>query len=90
MNDKRTGIGLSKWWMEPDTHPFYSAAKWHDTEYDLMYKGYRDLTLAQVDEQFFLLMKAAAGNSWRLRILAHVFYHIAHIYGLVYWEGKKK
>lgn len=68
------------------------SCKWHDYQYELMFKDEQPLTLDQVDNHFLemLLYKASTGPYPKLQaIQAHTMYAIAHAWGLVRWQGPR-
>jgi hypothetical protein len=80
------GIGYSKLWMLPDTHPFYPAACWHDQQYDLRKAGeLLQKTSLEADIGFYNRCKQACGNSRKLKAEALAFYFIVRAWGRFRW-----
>lgn len=82
----RPGLGSDKWWRLPDTHPFFRAACYHDSMYDLMRSGKAPYpTSKEVDLEFFAQCLEAARDDVFLQMQAHFFYGIVRAWGGVYW-----
>lgn len=80
------GIGYSKLWMLPDSHPFYAAACWHDQQYDLRKAGkLKQRSSRQADLGFYRRCQSAALGDKSLLLQAKLFYGIVRAWGFIRW-----
>jgi hypothetical protein len=87
-DDEHTGCGISPL-ATGEQDPFFKACAWHDNAY-LKGSLHQDkYSRAKIDEQFLQQMLEIAGDSWILRLRAHIYYTLARALGGQFWEGKK-
>jgi len=80
------GIGIPWLWQLPNNHPFYDAAIEHDKAYDDKRAGIiADKTSSLVDTKFLLDCLEVAGDSWKLKAQAYLFYYLCRAWGAIYW-----
>lgn len=79
------GLGISWLWKLPDSHPFFEAGIKHDAAYDKM-----ELSSSyQADKIFLEDCLKVAGNSYKLKAQAYLFYILCRIWGFFKWKQKR-
>lgn len=80
------GLGVPWLWQLPSNHPFHEAAIKHDIAYDDRRSGrLSDTTSHRVDRLFLEDCLKIAGNNWKLKSQAYLFYYICRVWGAIYW-----
>jgi len=88
------GVGIAWLWKLPDTHPFYRAALYHDSEYDLMREGKSPYESSAIPDLAFYrkCIRAAAEQEDILKIeyylaQAKTFYILIRMWGRIRWKN---
>ena len=85
LDDDECGCGISTVWMLRSDHPFITACKWHDIEYDKQAAGIQDLTRKEVDSWFYDKMLYIAKRRFWLNVQAFMLYRIVRLFGWIWW-----
>lgn len=81
------GIGIFWLWQLPASHPFFRAACYHDSMYDLMRSGKAPYATSKpVDREFLRLCLEAAGDDLWLQEEAKTFYLMCRVWGRRNWK----
>lgn len=81
---ERDGVGIAWLWFIAD-HPFHVPAVWHDQQYVLQEHGQQSFTRKQVDRIFYVECLNIAGDDWKLKAQAKLFYGIVRALGWCWW-----
>lgn len=85
-DDTANKLGISWLWALPETHPLTPAGWIHDQLYrsDIS----KNLSRRYADKVFLEICNRLAGDSWKLKAQAHLFYRLVRIFGGRFWEGR--
>ena len=85
-DDEANKLGISWLWALPISHPLTPAGWIHDQLYrsDIS----KNLSRRYADRVFLEICNRLAGNSWKLKAQAHLFYRLVRLFGGNFWEGR--
>lgn len=66
--------------------PFIRMCEIHDKSFVLKEQGQETLSRKEVDDRFLRAMLIRAGDNWRLRARAYLYYGIARAFGGPFWK----